>query len=156
MFRDAFFDEETKEFCIVTDFAEGGDLLELVKLHTKMKVPIRESQVWQIIFQVAKGLAYLHSLKIVHRDIKAANILLNRGKTNALIGDLNVSKVAKNKFLHTQTGTPYYASPEIWRDEPYDAKSDIWSLGCLAYELCNFQTPFRAKDMESLYQKVQL
>ena len=48
--------------------------------------------------------------------------------------DLNVSKIAKKGLLYTQTGTPYYASPEVWKDQPYDNKSDIWSLGCLVYE----------------------
>lgn len=106
--------------------------------------------------QIAQALNYLHTKKIVHRDIKAANILLNKDRTVCLVGDLNVSKVAKGKFLHTQTGTPYYASPEVWRDEPYDSKSDIWSFGCLVYELCNLHPPFRAKDMESLYKRVQM
>jgi NIMA (never in mitosis gene a)-related kinase len=61
------------------------------------------------------------------------------------IGDLNVSKVAKDGLLKTQTGTPYYASPEIWKDEHYNQKSDIWSLGCLIYEILTYYTPFRAK-----------
>ena len=48
------------------------------------------------------------------------------------LGDMNVSKFAKN-MAKTQTGTPYYASPEVWKDQPYDKKSDIWSLGCVFY-----------------------
>jgi len=51
------------------------------------------------------------------------------------LGDFNVSKVLNRGMLHTQTGTPYYASPEVWDDKPYDQKSDIWSLGCLIYEI---------------------
>ena len=54
----------------------------------------------------------------------------------------------------TQTGTPYYASPEVWRDEPYDLKSDIWSLGCVFYEMCGLRTPFKAENMDELYKKV--
>jgi NIMA (never in mitosis gene a)-related kinase 1/4/5 len=85
----------------------------------------------------------LHQKKIVHRDIKAANILLSKDKKLAMVGDMNVSKVAKeNEFLSTQTGTPYYASPEVWNDKPYDQKSDIWSLGCMIYELCTLKPPF--------------
>lgn len=71
------------------------------------------------------------------------------------LGDLNVSKVVKNSLAHTQTGTPYYASPEVWRDQPYDSKSDIWSLGCVIYEICALKPPFRANDMNGLYRKVQ-
>lgn len=57
-------------------------------------------------------------------------------------------------MLHTQTGTPYYASPEVWNDQPYDIKSDIWSIGCVLYEMCANYPPFRAQDMNQLYKKV--
>jgi len=70
------------------------------------------------------------------------------------IGDLNVSKVAKKGLLYTQTGTPYYASPEVWRDQPYDSKSDIWSLGCVFYEAISLRTPFNADSMANLYEVV--
>lgn len=67
---------------------------------------------------------------------------------------MNVSKVAKKGLLYTQTGTPYYASPEVWKDQPYDHKSDIWSLGCVLYESVTLKPPFRAEDMQGLYKKV--
>lgn len=70
------------------------------------------------------------------------------------MGDLNVSKVAKHGMVSTQTGTPYYASPEVWKDKPYDARSDIWSLGCVIYEIASLRPPFTAKNMKSLYMKV--
>jgi NIMA (never in mitosis gene a)-related kinase len=70
------------------------------------------------------------------------------------IGDLNVSKVAREGLVSTQTGTPYYASPEVWKDKPYDSRSDIWSLGCVLYEMTALKPPFTAKDMKSLYLKV--
>lgn len=72
------------------------------------------------------------------------------------MGDLNVSKIAKEGLLCTQTGTPYYASPEVWQDKPYDSKSDIWSLGCVLYEIIALRPPFMANDMRGLCQKVVL
>lgn len=87
------------------------------------------------------GLSRLHELKIVHRDIKCANVFLTKEGTVKL-GDLNVSKIAKEANLKTQTGTPYYASPEVWSDKPYDHRSDIWSLGCVTYELITLNPPF--------------
>lgn len=65
--------------------------------------------------------------------MKCANVFRHNGVYK--LGDLNVSKVNhdKNKLCYTQTGTPYYASPEVWRDEPYDLKSDVWSFGCVIY-----------------------
>ncbi len=67
---------------------------------------------------------------------------------------MNVSKVAEKGLGYTQTGTPYYASPEVWRDEPYDIKSDIWSLGCVVFEMVALKPPFRAENMQGLYKKV--
>jgi NIMA (never in mitosis gene a)-related kinase len=92
-------------------------------------------------------------MKILHRDMKSANIFLYKDGT-AKLGDLNVSKVAKKGLLYTQTGTPYYASPEVWKDQPYDLKSDIWSLGCVLYEMCALVPPFRAEDMNGLFKRV--
>jgi len=99
------------------------------------------------------GLQALHKIKIVHRDIKCANVFLTK-EGYVKLGDLNVSKIAKMGVLKTQTGTPYYASPEVWQDKPYDKRSDIWSLGCVLYELTALHPPFEAKDMQGLYKKV--
>ena len=57
-------------------------------------------------------------------------------------------------MLHTQTGTHYYASPEVWKDKPYDFRSDIWSVGCVLYEMIMLNPPFRAPNMNGLYHKV--
>ncbi len=67
---------------------------------------------------------------------------------------MNVSKIAKKGLLYTQTGTPYYASPEVWKDKPYDTKSDIWSLGCVMYEATTLKPPFTSNSMEGLYKRV--
>ena len=73
----------------------------------------------------------------------------------AKLGDMNVSKLVESRELnHTQTGTPYYASPEVWNDKPYDQKSDVWSLGCVIYEMCALVPPFKAESMEKLYEKI--
>lgn len=73
----------------------------------------------------------------------------------AKLGDLNVSKVAKMGLVYTQTGTPYYASPEVWQDKPYDNRSDIWSLGCVIYEMITLRPPFTASSMQELSSKVK-
>ena len=90
----------------------------------------------------------------MHRDLKSANVFLMKNGILKL-GDLNVSKVVKMGLVYTQTGTPYYASPEVWADKPYDYKSDIWSVGCVMYELCALKPPFRGQNLDQLYQCVK-
>jgi NIMA (never in mitosis gene a)-related kinase len=87
----------------------------------------------------------MHELNIMHRDLKSSNILLFKDGT-AKLGDLNLSKIAKEGFLKTQTGTPYYAAPEMWKEYAYDFKSDVWSLGCSVYEMCALVPPFNSDD----------
>ena len=72
----------------------------------------------------------------------------------AKLGDLNVSKIVKKGLSYTQTGTPYYASPEVWKDTPHDNKSDIWSLGCVLYEMCNLRHAFDAQSIYGLAVKI--
>ena len=152
-YKEAFFDEKDRTLCIVMEFADNGDLYQKIVEHKKKAMFFEESEIWRIFIQLVKGLKALHDLKILHRDLKSANVFLyNNG--DAKIGDLNVSKVTRAGVGHTQTGTPYYASPEVWNDSPYDNKSDIWSLGCVLYEMITLKPPFRAQDMEGLYKRV--
>lgn len=134
------------------ELADGGDLLSLINQHKRKSTFPPESQIWSIFVQIVKGLKALHDLRILHRDLKSANIFMCKSGCVKL-GDMNVSKIATG-LVYTQTGTPYYASPEVWRDQPYDSKSDIWSLGCVLYELAALGPPFRANDMQGLYRKV--
>ena len=152
-YKEAFFDEKDRTLCIVMEFADNGDLYQKIVEHKKKAMFFEESEIWRIFIQLVNGLKALHDLKILHRDLKSANVFLYTNG-DAKIGDLNVSKVTRAGVGHTQTGTPYYASPEVWKDSPYDNKSDIWSLGCVLYEMIALKPPFRAQDMEGLYKRV--
>ena len=152
-YKEAFFDEKDNTLCIIMEFADSGDLYQKIVQHKKSAIFFEEYEIWRIFIQLVKGLKSLHDLKILHRDMKSANVFLF-SNGSAKLGDLNVSKVVKKGLGYTQTGTPYYASPEVWKDKPYDNKSDVWSLGCVLYEMITLRPPFRAKNMEGLYQKV--
>ena len=154
-FKEAFIDEASNHLCLVTEFADDGDLLQKITSVKKRRTHFPEPEIWQIFIQTLNGLKALHDLNILHRDIKCANVYLFKNGI-IKIGDMNVSKVAKMGLLYTQTGTPYYASPEVWKDCPYDSKSDIWSLGCVIYEAAGLNPPFQATDMKGLYRKVTL
>jgi NIMA (never in mitosis gene a)-related kinase len=111
-----------------------------------------EKYVWKVAYEILQGLKTLHCHNIIHRDIKSANVFFVNGI--AKLGDLNVSKVAEQGLCQTQTGTPYYTSPEIWKGRRYGNKCDIWSLGVLLYEMCCLKMPFTARDFPSLYRRV--
>ena len=152
-YKEAFVDEKDSTLCIVMEYAEEGDLFQKITVYKKRNVFFEESDIWRIFIQITKCLHDLHKCNILHRDMKSANVFLFKNGT-AKLGDLNVSKLSHRGLVCTQTGTPYYASPEIWKDVPYDYKSDIWSLGCVLYEMIMFKTPFRSDTMDGLCRKI--
>ena len=152
-YKESFIDDIDQTLCIVMEYANDGDLFEKIRLYKKNNTHFYENDIWKIFIQITKGLNDLHEYNILHRDLKSANVFLFKNG-NAKLGDLNVSKITSRGVGCTQTGTPYYASPEVWKDKPYNYKSDIWSLGCVFYEIINLVTPFRANSMSELYKKV--
>jgi NIMA (never in mitosis gene a)-related kinase 1/4/5 len=127
-YKESFLCENNSKLCLIMDYAKNGDAHQLVKKHREEGTFIEEQDIWIILIQILRGLKAMHSHDVLHRDIKSANIFMY-DKDVVKVGDLNVSKIVKGGLNFTQTGTPYYASPEVWRDQPYDQKMDIWSLG---------------------------
>ena len=153
-YKEAFWDDSQNTLNIVMEYADDGDLQTKITKMRKEGGMFQENLIWSYSIQMIEGLKALHDKKIMHRDLKSANIFLVKDKHQCKLGDMNVSKVIKEKELLTQTGTPYYASPEVWRDEPYSYKSDLWSIGCVIYELCALRPPFKGKDLDELFLNV--
>ena len=143
-YYDSFVSHNTK-INIIMEFCEHGDLHSfLKKLQGKH---LNENKIWKFFIQITLGMHHLHSQNILHRDLKTLNIFLT--KTNLIrIGDLGVAKILQSaeNFVRSKVGTPYYLSPEVCEDRPYNNKSDIWSLGCVLYEMCCLKHPFEAKN----------
>ena len=152
-YKEAFFDENSKTLNIVMEYADDGDIDKKIKDNLRKRNLFSEETIWSWIIQILEGLKYLHDNKIMHRDLKCANIFLMKDGILKL-GDLNVSKIAKLGMAQTQTGTPYYISPEIWKEQPYDYKCDIWSVGCIIYEICTLRPPFRGNSLKELYTNI--
>ena len=152
-YREAFYDQKSKTLNIVMEYADDGDLSTKIKQAIKNQVFFEESKIWSTLIQILEGLKYLHKSDIIHRDLKSANIFLTK-KGGVKIGDLNVIKIIGKSMAITQTGTPYYGSPEIWNDHPYDYKCDIWSTGCIIYEMASLKMSFRGISMQMLYNNV--
>ncbi|XP_019941883.2 serine/threonine-protein kinase Nek4 isoform X1 [Paralichthys olivaceus] len=138
---------------IVMGFCEGGDLYHRLKQQKGELLP--EKQVVEWFVQIAMALQYLHERNILHRDLKTQNIFLT--KTNIIkVGDLGIARVLENQndMASTLIGTPYYMSPELFSNKPYNHKSDVWALGCCVYEMSTLKHAFNAKDMNSLVYRI--
>ncbi|KAI5607045.1 serine/threonine-protein kinase Nek4 [Silurus asotus] len=138
---------------IVMGFCEGGDLYHRLKQQKNELLPERQVVEWFV--QIAMALQYLHEKHILHRDLKTQNIFLT--KTNIIkVGDLGIARVLENQndMASTLIGTPYYMSPELFSNKPYNYKSDVWALGCCVYEMATLKHAFNAKDMNSLVYRI--
>ena len=153
-YKEAFYDKPTGKLNIVLEFADDGDLQQKIKYNKENHLNFHEDTIWEIIIQMLLGVSYLHSSKIIHRDLKSANVfLMKNGQLK--IGDLNVSKHMKNSKASTTVGTPLFIAPEIWDNQCYDYKCDIWSLGCIIYELCTLKPPFMGSNFSQLKKAVK-
>lgn len=161
--------EDSGFLYVVTEYANEGDLYQLLKKLKASRPPndaLEEDQILRFSFQLISALAYLHDLKVLHRDIKSRNIFLSslpdvRTKSaypNVVLklGDFGISRTLTGtiELAHTAIGTPYYLSPEICESKPYDYKSDIWSLGCVIYEMCTLRHAFDSRHIRGLILKI--
>jgi len=151
--KGAFLDKEA--LCLVTEYAEKGDLALLIKHKNKQNCHFSENEIWHYFLQISVAIAYLHKFNIIHRDIKPANIFIDKFN-NVKLGDFGIVKIMRSYMMYgqTQIGTPLYMSPEIYKRERYDAKTDIWSLGCILYELIMLKPAFNADNILALKHKI--
>ncbi|KAF8882005.1 kinase-like domain-containing protein [Infundibulicybe gibba] len=166
-YHDRHVDRDAGILYILMEYCGGGDLSTIIKQATKFNRPIPEDTIWNYFMQILLALHHCHHpnghgrsssagniantldsdgkerrAQILHRDLKPDNVFLDENNTVKL-GDFGLSKaLAQASFANTYVGTPYYMSPELMQEKSYDSKSDIWSLGCLIYELCALKPPF--------------
>ncbi|XP_074722584.1 serine/threonine-protein kinase Nek1 isoform X3 [Strix uralensis] len=151
LYRESF--EENGCLYIVMDYCEGGDLFK--KINAQKGILFSEDQILDWFVQICLALKHIHDRKILHRDIKSQNIFLTKDGTIQL-GDFGIARVLNStaELARTCIGTPYYLSPEICQNKPYNNKSDIWALGCVLYEMCTLKHAFEAGNMKNLVLKI--
>lgn len=141
--------EQPDMLFIVMELAEIGDLAKLIRKAATRNKPLVEKTVWKLFFQICAGLKHMHEHRIMHRDLKPANVFVGAGG-RVKLGDLGLGrKFSSGTFSAISlVGTPYYMAPERVNEVPYDFKSDVWSLGCMLYEMCAMQNPFYAEGLQ--------
>lgn len=172
--------QEKKLIHIYMEYCDGGDLAHCIKKFKNCNERIPETFIWKVLIQTLLALHRCHyginapkddlldlgdqpepqinnETVIIHRDIKPDNIFLTNSDRTIKLGDFGLAKMitSQNDFAKTYVGTPYYMSPEVLMDNPYTPVCDIWSLGCVIYELCTLQPPFQAKTHLQLQAKIK-
>ncbi|CAL1581768.1 unnamed protein product [Knipowitschia caucasica] len=146
--------QEKGSLYIVMEYCDGGDLMRRITM--QRGVSFTEEQICNWFVQICLGLKHIHDKKILHRDIKTQNIFLTSRGTKVKLGDFGIARMLNNtmELARTCVGTPYYLSPEICENRPYNNKTDIWSLGCVLYELCMLRHPFDGSSLRQLVNKI--
>lgn len=147
---------EDNMLIIVFEWALGGDLKRLLKRQIEMSEFLDEGVIWGHFIQVTGALRFMHEKRIMHRDIKPANVLVTA--TGLKLGDLGLGRhfSTQTNEAFSKVGTPYYVSPEVVQGAGYDWKSDVWSLGCLLYEMAMLRSPFETEgaNLVSVFKKI--
>lgn len=133
------------KLCIVIEFVQGGDLRTYLDQN---KNPLPEETVVRFMKQLVSALKHCHENGIIHRDLKPENILLT-ANLQVKLSDFGVSFIVDSNITQAQTiaGTVVYMSPEILSNQKYSFPTDIWSLGCIFYELMAHCPPFGTKHV---------
>ena len=139
---------------VIMELASKGDLQNKITEKKEKGESFSVNEVLNITYQITLGLQDLHNKNIIHRDIKPANIFITN-KDVIKIGDFNVGKNNPIAMKNTRIGTPLNMSPEVFYGKPYDFKADIWSLGCVVYEMTTLQKPFDADNEAVLFSKLE-
>jgi len=163
-------------YYIIMELCNGGSLKEnLDKYKKKYNKPFSEKIVQHIMRQIVNAINYLHEIKIVHRDLKLANILINfdseidKNNINLLKSNIKIvdfgfaTHISNANLLKTAIGSPFNMDPRILKKfcnktnelQEYDEKADIWSLGTLCYKMLIGENPFSGKDVQELALKVE-
>ncbi|KEP64962.1 UNVERIFIED_CONTAM: NEK kinase [Hammondia hammondi] len=154
-YLDSFMEGNTLN--IVMNYCADGDLAGVIERQSRTRKPFKEAQILRWLAQILMALKHIHSHKIIHRDIKSQNLLVDwDGRIR--LADFGISKLLDytNAQANTFIGSPYYLSPELCAGNPYATASDIWAAGCVLYEMATFRTPFHmATSIPDLCYKIQ-
>jgi len=145
---------ERRVLHIVMEYVSGGDLA--ARLRDDPPETFTEDRVMFLFAQICLAVRHLHDRGVLHRDLKTANIFVTE-RDIVKLGDFGISKVlgSRSGFCSTVCGTPFYLSPEMCAGRRYDAKSDVWALGCILYELCSGgRRAFEAPSLPAVVMKI--
>ncbi|KAL1512359.1 hypothetical protein AB1Y20_005618 [Prymnesium parvum] len=145
---------EAETLHLVMEYCGGGSLADAIGAQIERRAPFAAAAVRRWAAQLAGALAHVHSCRVIHRDVKPANVFLCDAAHGAdlKLGDFGISRLLSSQtdFASTAVGTPYYLAPELIGGSGYDGRADVWSLGCILFELLALRRPFSGENMGQL------
>eukprot|EP01063_Lacrimia_lanifica_P015191 TRINITY_DN22009_c0_g1_i1.p1 TRINITY_DN22009_c0_g1~~TRINITY_DN22009_c0_g1_i1.p1 ORF type:complete len:599 (+),score=192.02 TRINITY_DN22009_c0_g1_i1:186-1982(+) len=152
-YRDHYVDDEG-HLNIVMEYCAQGDLAKLIDARKQAKHPLKQDEIAYWGFQLLQAVKYVHGIGIIHRDVKPANVFLTANSILKL-ADFGISKlVSATTAAKTVIGTMFYIAPEICESKPYTSQADVWSCGCVLYELAALEKAFHGANMLAVVKKV--
>ncbi|KAK6176479.1 hypothetical protein SNE40_014760 [Patella caerulea] len=149
--------ERNDHIMLVLEYCGGGDLAGYIE-SLKPSNYLEEQHIIVLAAQIASAIEFLHKNHIIHRDLKPANIFLTEDQT-IKVGDFGISRSLESTLAKAQTyiGTPIYMAPEILNHQEYSSKADVWSFGCIFYELMCLKYPFkhRIEGEENILENIR-
>ena len=140
---------------ICLEYCCGNTLADLIQETLNSNELLSDQQIKEYSSQIFTALKHIHSQKIIHRDMKPANILLTGENGRFLkIADFGISKLSAATMAMSIVGTPYYLAPELCEGHEYGYKADLWATGIILYEMCNLKRPFDASSLPALIMKI--
>jgi serine/threonine protein kinase len=148
----SYFSRKTNTLWLILEYCASGSIIDLM---LSMNRTFTEIEISTIMENVLHGLILIHSMNLIHRDIKGANILLSEDGY-AKLGDFGVGIKLSNDsdYRKSKKGSPYWMSPQVVKNKNYDMKTDIWSLGITCVELCNGEPPFSDLNPKNVMEKI--
>ncbi|KAJ8606178.1 hypothetical protein CTAYLR_010704 [Chrysophaeum taylorii] len=140
--------EEASALVLVMEWCERGDFSRRIATTRDAGRIFPDREILRWFAQMADALKYMHSRRVLHRDLKSSNVFLTNNN-DAMLGDLGIAKILESTMAEADSvvGTPQYLSPELCENRPYSYSSDVWALGCVLYELCALKRPFDASNL---------
>jgi NIMA (never in mitosis gene a)-related kinase len=152
-----FYEQIVEDYYLIIamEYAPGGALADKLQELRNQGKRITNDQLIGWLSQILIALMVMHSKHILHRDLKTQNLFLS-SENIIKVGDLGIAKSLNSSMEMAQSvaGTPYNMAPEIIKGESYGPKTDIWSLGCVMYEIATFRRPFEATDVQKLFDVI--
>lgn len=162
-YKKVVMDSKNQRAYIVMEFCEGGELSDFIRSHKSRGESIREEDIWKFTAQIASALNYMHSPfkknstvsgKIMHRDLKPQNIMLTKSG-DCKVCDFNMCRAVQKARARTLAGTLAYLAPDVCSSVGYTEKADMWSLGCIVYQMCELSLPFYWNGIDDLQKDMK-